>query len=178
MTPDNNQTAMKKSATKRNVIIVLAVIVVAGLWYAFRPELLFINRKVAEALPMSAEHTPPAAIAKGMFHSVAHETQGDATVYQTPDGKKFVRFTNFHTSNGPDVVVYLVAVDNAQDSATVKDADVINLGSMKGNIGDQNYELPANIDLHKFRAVTIWCRRFNVNFATAPLHSARDATAG
>jgi len=40
---------------------------------------------------------------------------------------------------------------------------------MKGNIGDQNYDVPASVDLAKYRAATIWCARFNVNFGTAPL---------
>ncbi len=43
------------------------------------------------------------------------------------------------------------------------------LGALKGNIGDQNYELPANVNLDKYQSVTIWCRRFGVNFGTAPL---------
>ena len=48
---------------------------------------------------------------------------------------------------------------------------VIDLGPMKGNVGDQNYDVPTNVDLAKYQAVTIWCARFNVNFATAPLNA-------
>ncbi len=51
----------------------------------------------------------------------------------------------------------------------MKQAGFIDLGSIKGNVGNQNYEVPADTDLGKYRAVTIWCRRFGVNFATAPL---------
>jgi hypothetical protein len=54
------------------------------------------------------------------------------------------------------------------DSATVTSAGFIDLGSLKGNIGDQNYTIPADVDLAKYRAATIWCKRFNVNFGTAP----------
>jgi len=43
------------------------------------------------------------------------------------------------------------------------------VGKLKGNMGDQNYDLPEGVDLNKYRAVTIWCNRFSVNFATAPL---------
>ena len=46
------------------------------------------------------------------------------------------------------------------------------VGALKGNIGDQNYELASDLDLSKYRAVTIWCKRFGVNFATAPLSGA------
>ena len=55
------------------------------------------------------------------------------------------------------------------DNATIEKAGFIDLGSLKGNIGDQNYELPQDVDLGKHQAATIWCSRFNVNFATAPL---------
>jgi hypothetical protein len=80
-----------------------------------------------------------------------------------------VRLTAFETSNGPDVRVYLVAAHDASDNETVTRAGFIDLGAMKGNRGDQNYEVPANIDLSQYQAVTVWCRRFSVNFATAPL---------
>jgi hypothetical protein len=40
---------------------------------------------------------------------------------------------------------------------------------LKGNIGDQNYALPADVDIDRYRTVTIWCRRFSVNFGSAPL---------
>jgi len=45
----------------------------------------------------------------------------------------------------------------------------VDLGSMKGNVGDQNYDVPSAADLNKYQAVTIWCARFNVNFGTAPM---------
>jgi hypothetical protein len=71
--------------------------------------------------------------------------------------------------NGPDVHVYLVAADDAKDSASVERAGFIDLGSIKGNIGDQNYTLSPDVDLLKYRAVSVWCKRFSVNFGTAPL---------
>jgi hypothetical protein len=157
--------------SKRKIVIgiVTLIVAVAG-WYAFRPERLFINQRVSEQFPTaSAASAQPLTLASGQFHGVAHETKGSATVYQLPDGKKTLRLTNFETSNGPDVVVYLIAAGDAADSETVKNASPILLGSLKGNVGDQNYVLPADVDLSKYRAVTIWCRRFNVNFATAPL---------
>jgi hypothetical protein len=55
------------------------------------------------------------------------------------------------------------------DLTPVKQAGFVEVAPLKGNVGDQNYELPANIDLSKYRAATLWCRRFGVNFGTAPL---------
>ena len=154
------------------VLLVLAVIGFAA-WYAFRPERLFINQEVNEQFPTAEAATNK--VASGQFRSAAHETKGTATVFQLADGKKTLRLTDFATSNGPDVHVYLVATGDAKDNETVTKAGFIDVGSLKGNIGDQNYELPANADLVKFRAVTIWCKRFSVNFGTAPLNSAMQS---
>ena len=149
------------------VSLLALIIAVAGAWYAFRPERIFINQRVNEEFPTASAATNQ--LASGQFHSGAHETKGVATVFQLADGKKTLRLTNFATSNGPDVHVYLVAATDAKDNAAVTTAGFVDLGSLKGNIGDQNYELPANANLAKYRAVTIWCKRFSVNFGTAPL---------
>jgi len=67
------------------------------------------------------------------------------------------------------VHVYLVAANDASDHETVTRAGFIDLCSLKGNKGDQNYPIPARVDLSRYQSVTIWCVRFGVNFATAPL---------
>lgn len=153
----------------------LAVILAIALWAAFRPERLFVNAKVNEAMPTGLSNRSQTVLSSGSFHSVAHETKGAASIHQLADGKRILRFTSFETSNGPDVHVYLIAASDASDSATVK-AGFLELGSLKGNIGDQNYDIPADVDLAKYHAVTIWCKRFSVNFATAPLTATGTAT--
>jgi len=107
----------------------------------------------------------------GKFHGKVHATFGRATVYQEADGKLVLRLTNFKTSNGPDVHVILVATKDAMDDANfLKDnTDKVELGKLKGNEGDQNYEIPAGTDLAKFRTVSVYCERFNANFGAAPL---------
>ena len=171
---------------QRKTLIGAAVVLVGlGLWYAFRPERLFINKTVneslaadampadttvvamAEAMPTSAG--APVVLAAGRFHTNAHETSGSATVYKLGDGSRVLRLADFATSNGPDVRVYLVAAPDVNDNATVKQAGFVELGALKGNKGDQNYAVPATVDLAKYRTVTIWCRRFSVNFGSAPL---------
>ena len=161
---------------KRNLLIGLAIIAVAGGWYAFRPERLFVNKTVNESLgavTTSGAATPAAAapmtLATGSFHSNAHDTRGMASVIDLGDGRRVLRLTNFATSNGPDVRIYLVAAADVQDNATVKTAGFVELGPMKGNIGDQNYDIPATVDLANYRTVTVWCKRFSVNFGSAPL---------
>lgn len=159
---------------KRNALIGLAIVAVAGGWYAFRPERLFVNKTVNESLGVvtpaaAASETTPMPLATGMFHSNAHETKGTATVFDLGSGRRVLRLTDFSTSNGPDVRVYLVAATDVQADETVKTAGFVELGPMKGNIGDQNYEVPASVDLAKYQTVTIWCKRFSVNFGSAPL---------
>jgi hypothetical protein len=163
---------------RRRIWIVGLVIVGAVGWYLFRPELLFVRTRVNEALPGSTAElvgqtrtgaTAPMALLSGQFYSIAHETRGSATVHRLPDGRRVLRLTQFLTSNGPDVRVYLVAAADAPDNETVKKAGFIELGKLKGTEGDQNYDIPAELDLAKYRAVSIWCHRFSVNFGAAPL---------
>jgi hypothetical protein len=166
---------------RRSIIIAGGVAAAAIGWYAFRPERLFIDQKVSETFPLATVQAStgnsPKTLAAGRFHSVSHKSEGTATIHELPDGKRVLRLTNFKTSNGPEVHVYLVAADDAKDNATVKNAGFIDVAPLKGNVGDQNYDLPADVDLSKYRAVTIWCRRFGVNFATAPLmQSAMETT--
>ena len=159
-------------SSRKLLVAGVLLVAVAGAWYAFRPERLFINQKVNEQFPTaSAASNTPMKLASGEFHSRAHETTGAAAIFQLGDGKRTLRLTNFATSNGPDVRVYLVAAADAKDNDTVTNAGFVEVGSLKGNIGDQNYDVPANVDLAKYRAVTIWCKRFGVNFGTAPLMS-------
>jgi hypothetical protein len=138
-------------------------------WYAFRPERLVVNRQVDEAMPTAPAGSSAQPVESGQFYSILHPTEGTATIYQLGDGTRVLRLSSFSTSNGPDVHVYMVAADDAKDAATVEKAGFVDLGVIKGNIGDQNYTLGSNLDLAKYRAVSIWCKRFSVNFGAAAL---------
>jgi hypothetical protein len=107
----------------------------------------------------------------GTFHGKVHSTSGRATIYQEEDGKLVLRLTNFKTSNGPDVHVILVAAKDANDDANFLKSSTERgeLGKLKGNEGEQNYEIPGGTDLSKFQTVSIYCERFNANFGAAPL---------
>jgi len=151
------------------IAIPVAAIALLGAWYAFRPERLVVNRSVNEAMPSAPGASSAQPLESGRFYSILHPTEGTATIYQTGDGTRVLRFTSFSTSNGPDVHVYMIAADDAKDSATVEKAGFVDLGVIKGNIGDQNYTLGSDLDLTKYRAVSIWCKRFSVNFGAAAL---------
>jgi Electron transfer DM13 len=92
-----------------------------------------------------------------------HKAQGVAKVLNLADGKAFLRLENLKTTNGPDLYVYL---------STGKDvSDIVNLGRLKGNIGNQNYEIPTATDLAKYNTVLIWCKAFSTLFGSAKLSS-------
>ena len=93
------------------------------------------------------------------FHMVA----GVAKVINLEDGRTFLRLENLKSTNGPDLYVYLA---NGIDSS-----DIVNLGRLKGNIGNQNYEIPAGTDLAKYNTVLIWCKAFSTLFGSAKLSS-------
>lgn len=131
-----------------------------------------VNRQVNEAMPAAQGGPSSQPLESGRFYSILHPTEGIATIYQRGDGTRVLRLTSFSTSSGPDVHVYMVAADDAKDVATVQNAGFVDLGVIKGNIGDQNYTLGSGLDLAKYRAVSIWCKRFSVNFGAAALRPA------
>lgn len=104
---------------------------------------------------------------KGQFQNGVHETTGVATIHQLSDGKRILRLTNFVTSNGPDVQVVLIPTKILKNNEDVKNHRYIELGKLKGNKGDQNYEIPDEIDVSTYGAVSVWCKRFNENFGAA-----------
>lgn len=164
------------------IISAAGLAVVAVGWAAFRPELLFVDKRVNEAFPGTSAAAVSPSVARsemaaadsvlrsGTFKGVAHETKGTAAIHELGDGRRVLRLSEFETSNGPDLRVLLVAAGDATDSDSVKKAGYVELGALKGNLGDQNYDVPRNLDLTRHQAVTIWCNRFSVNFGTAALH--------
>src|SRR5208282_5100678 len=154
---------------KWKLTIPIAAVAIFVAWYAFRPERLVVNRRVDEAMPTTQGGSSPTSLLSGQFYSILHPTAGTATIYEMGDGTRVLRLMNFRTSNGPDVHVYMVAADDAKDAAAVERAGFIDLGVIKGNVGDQNYTLGTDLDLAKYRAVSIWCKRFSVNFGAAAL---------
>ncbi|MFE0190080.1 DM13 domain-containing protein [Streptomyces sp. NPDC058989] len=164
--------------SRRTVVPVLLVLVVAagiGL-YLFQPWKAFTDTAVNETLPAVAESAAGSAmkdtrakdLAKGSFVSHEHDTSGTARTVRLADGGKLLRLENLMTSEGPDVRVYL----SPRDADAVKNGlgdGAVQLGKLKGNLGDQNYAVPAGTDLSGFRSAVIWCERFSVSFGAADL---------
>lgn len=166
MSDGRNSWLSRKKWIFASIGVPLLVIV----WWAFRPEKLWVNVKVDEPAPFgsSADLQPTYT---GLLAGRAHPTSGRASVYRTPDGKRGLRLTDFMTSNGPDVHVVLAqSADESLKQDFVKgQLDSVELGPLKANQGNQNYDLPKSTDLSKYDVVVIYCERFNVVFGIAKL---------
>ncbi|HEX9775813.1 MAG TPA: DM13 domain-containing protein [Actinomycetota bacterium] len=173
--------ARHKKAVAALLVLGIGLAVFVLVW--FQPQKLFLDTVVDEADPVAAEESadPSASgeprnpkpqsrvLAEGEFIPYDHAVRGSAKVIELADGRRVLRFEDFETSNGPDVVVYLSSAPAAVDDDDRFTDDFLDLGAIKGNVGNQNYDLPASADLDRYRSVVIWCRRFTVAFAAAPL---------
>lgn len=112
----------------------------------------------------------PVEQASGAFIHIdpIHGADGFAKIYALPDGRQFVRFEEFTSKNGPDLHVYLSPEYPTTTFAGLGE-EPLHLGALKGNIGSQNYEIPAGTDLSRFQSVVIYCRPFRVVFSSAKL---------
>ncbi len=132
------------------------------------PEATLVPSTATPALTATPETL---TLAQGEFYNIVHEGEGQAAIYQLADGVRVLRFENFMVLNGPDLFVYLVPENPVPNAIGFDFMAFHDLGPLKGNVGAQNYELPADLDLSLYQSVVIWCRAFKVPFAAAPLAS-------
>ncbi|MBW3562821.1 MAG: DM13 domain-containing protein [Actinobacteria bacterium] len=162
-----------------------------------QPQKLFIDVRVDEDLPVAAsspsepstsavtqdseEPTPetssaepspvptgPVVVSREDLRLISHQASGVASLVRLPDGSSVIRLEELDVENGPDLRVYLSAAP-ADGPPEELDDDHVDLGALKGNQGNQNYAIPSDLDLSRYQSVTIWCRRFAVGFAVAPI---------
>lgn len=113
----------------------------------------------------------PVVLATGTFQGIdaGHRGEGKALLVRLPDGQRFLRFEQFRVTNGPDLYVYMSGHPAPRNSAQMHEGAAHEVAVLKGNVGSQNYALPADLDLSKFKSAVIYCKRFSVIFATAEL---------
>jgi len=170
--------------------VVVAAVLIAALvvgMAVFQPWKLWVDETVDEALPAvavapsgastsSGTSAPaadgPVAVARGSFISHEHTTTGTVRVLRQTDGTLVLRLEDLNTSNGPALRVWLTDAPVRSGTAgwrVFDSSDHVDLGALKGNIGSQNYPLPAGVELSRYRSVSIWCARFHVSFGAAEL---------
>jgi hypothetical protein len=160
------------------VAVLLLAVAVVGL-ALFQPWKLWVDDTVDEALPAAVAATPgatsalePVVLARGTFISHEHTTTGAVRILRYPDGSRILRLDELNTSNGPALRVWLTDAPVRSGTAgwrVFDDSDHVDLGELKGNIGSQNYPLPPDVELSRYRSVSIWCARFHVSFGAAEL---------
>jgi hypothetical protein len=159
----------------------VALILIVGfvLWF-FEPQAFFFDDTISERAPRVDEEPEPrdeegskgssrGVVSKGNFRPLAHDARGTALIIEASGGDNYLRFEDFEVENGPDLKVYLSRAepDAPEDELA---ADIVDLGELKGNVGDQNYLVPASVDLTMYRSAVVWCKRFSVGFAVAPVN--------
>ena len=118
------------------------------------------DKEMEEEMPEAADEWSVAASGTFVGADAFHQGSGTATIFQQGD-TRVLRFEDFEVTNGPDLHVLLV--ENLEGDM----GNYVDLGSLKGNVGSQNYEIPDDLDLSQFAGVMIYCQPFHVNFATA-----------
>lgn len=120
-----------------------------------------------QAMPdnMPAE---PIVLSTGSFITIdpVHGAEGTATVYELPEGNRVLRFEDFESTNGPQLHVFLSKENPTTTFSGIGD-DAIDLGALKGNVGNQNYDIPADVNLDEYQSVVIYCVPFSVVFSSA-----------
>lgn len=175
----------------------VAVVLAVAAALLFQPWLLFVDVRVEDEIPSAvatpaatastdpgtagdAPAAPPSAaagpidLASGVFVSHEHETTGTVRVIEHPDGTRQLAIESLETTNGPDVHVWLSAgpvVDGVDGWFTAGGHPYVDLGLIKGNQGNQLYDIPADVDLAAYPTVDLWCVQFSVSFGAAALSS-------
>lgn len=150
----------------KKILIIIFVAIAAGVGYWLGSP-LFLDKKVSESVEdikmMAQDNTAPVVVAMGSFVDADSFHKGEGTVKLIKTGDKyFIRFEDdFKTTNGPDLFVHF-----GKDGKYVSEAKI---GSLKGNIGGQNYEVPENINPNDYNEIWVWCRAFSVPFTSAIL---------
>jgi hypothetical protein len=141
------------------------VLMAPVVWYLASP--LFITRAAEDDGSFAIHGT---TLRTGMFGEIdaIHKGSGIAEIVSLPDGQRVLRLRDFQVTNGPDLYVYLSGHPAPRTGRDVHDGGA-ELGRLRGNVGNQQYELPPDIELAGIRSAVIYCKAFNVVFSTAEL---------
>ena len=130
-----------------------------------------MRAQIAGMMPEMMAPAAPVVLKSGAFRDADsfHNGEGSATVYELPDGSHVLRFEDFRVTNGPDLRVLLATHPDPQGRNEVQGPGYVELGKLKGNIGNQNYPLPEGLSPDDYGSVVIYCKPFHVVFSVAPL---------
>ena len=186
------------NSTRNRLLLACGLVVAVVGFLLFRPDTLFTDVPVDQTLKeaftttttlapstaapttttsgatTSATTTPttskpdagPVVVTSGTFTGVDHSATGTVNIYEQ-DGRFVLRFEDdTDIQNGPDLYVWVLTSDSYEGGTP---GEYLDLGFLTGTVGGQNYDLPEEFDPAVHRTVLIWCLRFAVPFAAAPL---------
>jgi len=150
-------------------LFLIAIVLIAGAavaWWLASP--LWIDNEVNEEI---VQVVGDETVREGGFVGKGgiYQGAGNAKIIQRADGALELAFTDFNVTNGPALKVWLSTHEFPQADEDVTSGQWVNLGDLKGNIGNQSYIIPEDVDLSLYQSVVIWCQPFGVLFASAPL---------
>ena len=131
-----------------------------------------VDAEMTEAMPEAARAAERVSLGSFKDRDALHKGSGEATVYLQSDGRYLLRLESLRVTNGPDLHLLLSVHADPDSGFQVKDEGYIDLGKLKGNRGNQNYEIPEEIDPTRYGSVVVYCKPFHVIFSVAPLSAA------
>ncbi|MBI2912012.1 MAG: DM13 domain-containing protein [Chloroflexi bacterium] len=143
-----------------------------------RPQAEAIMKEAAARDVAATEAMPgggaPTLLTVGEFDEIdfVHKGQGKAEIFRLAGGGHLLRLEDFRVTNGPNLFVVLSGHGRPGDPGELREGAYLELAPLKGNMGNQNYPLPADFQPARFKSAVIYCKAFSVIFSRAALKPA------
>ena len=156
------------SHNKNYWLNVMAIVLISGAASAWRFDAAAVASRDDE---VRSAVTPAVEVKHGTFRDGdrSHRGSGRVVIDSLPDGSHVLRLEDFRVSSGPDLHVILTSHPNPATSNDVRAEGYVDLGLLRRTRGDQEYQIPADVDVAEQGSVVIYCKRFHVIFSVAPL---------
>jgi hypothetical protein len=119
--------------------------------------------------PAPPELATARLVAQGTFHRVEKEGKGSARVHELADGRRILRFEDFEVSTNTDLFVWLSEAVGPRTTVEAQAARRVSVGNLKSTLGNQNYDVPADLPTDRIRSIVIWCEPVSVAYIAASL---------
>lgn len=175
---------MLKRTEIRLAVLAFALLGTAAAWYLISP--LFITAmyhagfptlgflptrtpRPATATPLPSQ-TPTAdlgqnllvdmasaqLVVQGEFYAVDHAGQGAAVIYLLTDGSLVLHLENFQVDGGAELHIVLSSQEAIENSSQADLTAMVDVDPLKATAGNQNYLLPAGLNIDEIHSVLIW----------------------
>lgn len=129
------------------------------------------DRQAAEAATPFEPPSGSQVIRTGEFAAIdsVRSAMGNLTIYENPDGTRLLHFDeNFRSARAPEIHLILTRNPDPLDDRGVG-IDYIDMGVLRGNVGQQNYTIPQSVDFNRYPVLVLYAPQYNGILATATL---------